>query len=82
MRVELPVDTNLRSSKYLNSLIEEDRRGVKLRIGPMLGFKQFRVAMVTIHGVELLRRIYKGQFNLRGYASKGKTRLLSGIPTR
>jgi transposase, IS6 family len=37
---------------------------VKLRIGPMLGFKRFRTAAVTIAGIELLRRIYKGQFSL------------------
>ena len=61
---ELLADTKLRSSKYLNNLIEQDHRGVKLRIGPMLGFKWFRTAAVTIAGIELLRRIHKGQFNL------------------
>ena len=61
---ELPGDTKLRSSKYLNNLIEQDHRGVKLRIGPMLGFKWFRTAAITIAGIELLRRISKGQFNL------------------
>jgi transposase-like protein len=61
---ELPGDTKLRSSKYLNNLIEQDHRGVELRIGPMLGFKQFRTAAITIAGIELLRRISKGQFNL------------------
>src|SRR6267154_408325 len=35
----LAADTKLRSSKYLNNLIEQDHRGIKLRIGPMLGFK-------------------------------------------
>ena len=30
----------------------------------MLGFKWFRTAAVTIAGIELLRRIHKGQFNL------------------
>ena len=40
--------TKLRSSKYLNNLIEQDHRGIKSRTGPMLG--------------ELLRRIRKGQF--------------------
>jgi transposase-like protein len=70
---QLPIDTKLRSSKYLNNLIEQDHRGVKLRIGPMLGFKQFRTAAVTIAGIELLRRIYKGQFNLRGLRLKGKS---------
>jgi IS6 family transposase len=37
---------------------------VKLRIGPMLGFKRFRTAAITIAGIELLRRIQKGQFKL------------------
>ena len=57
-------DTKLRSSKYLNNLIEQDHRGVKSRIGPMLGFKDFARAAVTISGVELLHRIRKGQFAL------------------
>ena len=61
---ELPADTKLRSSKYLNNLIEQDHRGVKLRIGPMLGFKRFRTAAIAIAGIELLLRIRKGQFNL------------------
>jgi transposase-like protein len=30
----------------------------------MLGFKWFRTAAITIAGIELLRRIHKGQFNL------------------
>jgi transposase-like protein len=66
---QLAADTKLRSSKYLNNLIEQDHRGVKLRVGPMLGFKRFRSAAATIAGIELLRRIRKGQFNL------GKLRL-------
>ena len=61
---QMPVNTKLRSSKYLNNLIEQDHRDVKLRIGPMLGFKRFRTAAVTIAGIELLRRIHKGQFDL------------------
>ena len=61
---QLADDMKLRSSKYLNNLIEQDHRVVKLRIGPMLGFKRFRTAAVTIVGIELLRRIHKGQFNL------------------
>jgi transposase-like protein len=61
---ELNADTQVRSSKYLNNLIEQDHRGVKSRLGPMLGFKRFRTAAITIAGVELLHRIKKGQFNL------------------
>jgi transposase-like protein len=64
---ELPADPRLRSrsSKYWNNLIEQDHRGVKLRIGPMLGFKRFKTAAITIAGIELLLRIRKGQFDLR-----------------
>jgi transposase-like protein len=61
---QLPADTKVRSSKYLNNLIEQDHRGVKLRVGPMLGFKRFRTAAIVIAGIELLFRIHKGQFSV------------------
>jgi transposase-like protein len=57
-------DTKLRSSKYINNRIKQDHRGIKARIGPMLGFKKFRRARITIAGIELLHRIRKNQFNL------------------
>ncbi len=53
-----------RSSKYLNNLIEQDHRGVKLRAGQMLAFKRFRTVAITIAGIELSCRIQNGQFNL------------------
>ena len=37
---------------------------MKLRIGPMLGFKRFQTAEITIAGIELMRKIHKRQFNL------------------
>jgi hypothetical protein len=37
---------------------------VKLRIDPMLGFKWFGTPAITIAGIELLRRIHKGEFKL------------------
>jgi transposase-like protein len=69
---QLPADAKLLSSKYLN-LIEQDHHGMKLRIGPMLGFKWLRTAAITIAGVELLRRIHKGQFDLRAFRLKDRT---------
>jgi transposase-like protein len=60
----LPKRTTLRSSKYLNNLVEQDHRGIKSRTRPMLGFKSFSSAAITIAGVELLRRIHKDQFSL------------------
>lgn len=55
--------TKIRTSKYWNNLIEQDHRRVKQRIYPMLGFKNFRNAAVTISGVELAQKIRKGQFD-------------------
>jgi transposase-like protein len=72
---QLPADTKLRSSKYLNNLIEQDHRGVKLHIGPMPGFKRFATAAITIAASELLHRIRKGQFNLRWLRLKGRSAL-------
>ena len=57
-------NTKIRSSKYLNNINEQDHRAIKARIGPMLGFKRFRRAKVTIAGIELLHRIRKNQFDL------------------
>jgi transposase-like protein len=35
----LPEDTKVRSSKYLNNLVEQDHRNIKSRTKVMLGFK-------------------------------------------
>ena len=56
-------ETKIWTSKYLNNIIEQDHRRVKQRIYPMLGFKQFRNAAVTISGIELAQKIKKGQFD-------------------
>jgi transposase-like protein len=60
----LPEKTKLRSSKYLNKLIEQDHRNAKGRLRPMLGLKRFSNAKSVIAGIELLHRIRKGQFAL------------------
>lgn len=65
--------TELRSSKYLNNLVEQHHRHVKLRLGPMLGLKGFRTASITIAGVELMHRIRKCQFALGKLGVAGKT---------
>ncbi len=59
----LPESVEVRTSKYLNNLIEQDHRRVKQRYYPMLGFKRFRNAVVTISGIELAEKIKKGQFD-------------------
>jgi transposase-like protein len=54
----------VRSSKYLNNIIEQDHRAIKRRCASMKGFKSFANAVVTIAGVELAHRIYKQQYSL------------------
>jgi transposase-like protein len=60
----LPEDTTVRSSKYLNNLVEQDHRNIKSRTKVMLGFKRFRNAAINLSGIELVHRIRKGQFSL------------------
>lgn len=51
----------IRQNKYLNNIIEQDHRFIKKRTKPMLGFKNFRSAKITITGIENIRIIQKGQ---------------------
>ncbi len=55
------LDIELRQSKYLNNLIEQDHRAVKRITDPMLGFKSFRSAQKLIAGIETMHMIKKGQ---------------------
>jgi putative transposase len=52
--------------KYLNNIVEQDRRAIKRMTRPMLGFKSFWSAAITIAGVENMHMIRKGQMRSRG----------------
>lgn len=69
----LPARVRLRSSKYLNNVIEQDHRRIKQRIRPMLGFKRFDTAAVTIRGIELAEKIKKDQFKIGTLAARPAT---------
>lgn len=55
------VAIELRQSKYLNNLVEQDHRAIKRRTRPMLGFKDFWSAAKIIAGIETMHMIRKGQ---------------------
>jgi len=57
------VDIELRQSKYLNNLVEQDHRAIKRRTKPMLGFKDFHCAAKLIAGIETMHMIKKGQLD-------------------
>ena len=57
----LSVKATLHQVKYLNNIIEQDHRFIKLKIKPMLGFDSFETATKTISGIETMYMIRKGQ---------------------
>lgn len=61
---ELPERVVVRSSKYLNNLIEQDHRRIKQRLRPMMGLKRFEMAAIVISGIELAEKSKKGQFKI------------------
>src|SRR5882672_12615654 len=67
----LPADLIVRTSKYLNNMIEQDHRRVKQRVRPMLGFKRFDHTAITLSGIELVHHIKKGQLDVSVLCSSG-----------
>jgi transposase-like protein len=51
----------IRSSRYPNNLIEQDHRRIKRRLRPMMGFKSFASAAVTLVGIEMVHMMRKRQ---------------------
>jgi transposase-like protein len=56
----------IRQVKYLNNIVEQDHRAIKRLARPMLGFKSFQSAAVTLTGIELMHMIRKGQLLVTG----------------
>ncbi len=56
-------ETELRQSKYLNNIIEQNHRNIKRIVKPMMGFKTFNTARRTLSGIEAMNMIRKGQVN-------------------
>jgi putative transposase len=47
--------------KYPNNIVEQDHQAIERITRPMLGFKDFDWARVTLSGIELIHMIKKGQ---------------------
>jgi len=59
----LETTTELRQSKYLNNVIEQDHRNIKRLTKPMMGFSSFNTARRTLSGIEAMSMVRKGQVN-------------------
>lgn len=57
----IAAETELRQSKYLNNVIEQEHRNIKRIVKPMMGFKSFNTARKTLSGIEAMNMIRKGQ---------------------
>ena len=51
----------IRQCKYLNNIVEQDHRNIKMRISIDTGFKEFESAQRTLAGIEVVNIIRKGQ---------------------
>ena len=72
----LPIE--MRQSKYLNNLVEQDHRAVKRITRPMLGFKTFRCVRILIAGIELMHMVRKGQLgDIKDQASSAANKFYS-----
>ncbi len=66
LQEETGAEIEIRQTKYLNNLAEQDHRAIKRIAKPMLGFKSFNAARRTLAGVELMHMIQKGQMVAAG----------------
>ena len=63
---EHDTEVEIRQVKYLNNVVEQDHRAIKRQVRPMMGFKSFWSAAVTLAGIELMHMIRKGQLTAAG----------------
>lgn len=72
------VDVELRQSKYLNTVDEQDHWAVKRITDPMMGFKSFWSAQRLIAGIETIHMVKKGQLHcLNGQPTSAATQFYS-----
>jgi transposase-like protein len=65
MRADCGADIELRQSKYLNNMVEQDHRAIKRFVRPMMCFKSFRCTRIIAAGIETMHMIKKGQLDYR-----------------
>jgi putative transposase len=63
---EHETDIEIRQVKYLNSIVEQDHRAITRPVRPMMGFKAFWSAAVTLAGIEIMHMTRKRQLRAAG----------------
>jgi len=73
----MPDPCELRQSKYLNNLVEQDHRFIKRLVKLGMGFFSFETAWSTLQGYETMNMFRKGQI---GGVEKKRQHEAGGIP--
>ena len=58
---ELAESVELRQSKYLNNIVEQDHRAIKRLVKPGMRFGSFNTARRALRGYEIMNMLRKGQ---------------------
>ena len=76
----LPFDCQLRRTKYLTNIVEQDHRFVRRRWRAMQCFKGFHTAERTLEGIEAVNMIRKGQVKrLSGSDAMGHAQFVASL---
>ncbi len=76
----LPHDCKLRGVKYLNNIIEQERRFIKKRVRACPGYRPFDTAERTIQGVEAVNTMRQGQVKrLDRNAAAGQAKFVESL---
>lgn len=61
IKADPSLDIQLRQSKYLNNIVEQDHRAIKRIARSTMGIKSFWSARIIIASIEIMHMIRKGQ---------------------
>ena len=72
-------NVEIRQTRYLNNIIEQDHRSIKRIIVPMLGFQFFHSANKTLKGIEAMNMVKKGQVNNLNYSVLNEVKYINQL---
>jgi IS6 family transposase len=76
----IPAGCELRQSKYLNTIVEQDHRFMKRLVKPGMGFFSFESAWRTLQGYEVMNLVRKGQVQgVNKGDSRGQVAFISSL---
>lgn len=76
----VPQDCKLRRVKYLNNVIEQAHRFIKMKVRALQCFKRFHTAERTLEGIEAINMMRKGQVKrLAGSDAQGQAKFIASL---